>query len=343
MKVTKKTRVQKPRASVDAKSTKPKAQKKARSSQPTKRASAATQKASRQSSSVVGHAIRHMLEAAKPLLKLASGSTGPALPANAVKKSHRSNAGADIKPQQIVDIGRKAGHKISLAKAKEVAPHLNSAMHEAKIDTPRKKAAFIAQLAHESAGFKHSEELASGRAYEGRRNLGNVQKGDGVRFKGRGYIQLTGRANYNAASTALGLDLVNHPELAAKPQNAARVAAWFWTKNNLNKPAEAGNFDQVTRTINGGLNGKADRDKLYQAATKVLAGSRGLPTMGQEATFNKYAPLIDGSLGEGVAQMQGIKHNVRIADDHYAVLWRDNAGQAHVEEYEISKADERIS
>lgn len=171
-----------------------------------------------------------------------------------------------------VDQLRKICPYLSATKAAEVVPHLNRAMAEANINTPLRQAAFIAQVAHESGEFRYSEELASGQAYEGRRDLGNIYPGDGVRFKGRGYIQLTGRSNYKAAGTALGLDLINHPELAARPENAARIAAWYWTSRGLNSLADQGpsRFDDITRRINGGLNGKADRDKYYARARTVL-------------------------------------------------------------------------
>lgn len=172
----------------------------------------------------------------------------------------------DVTPEKLVQMSPG----LSLEKAREVAPHLNNAMREAGINTPARQAAFIAQLGHESGNFRYSEEIASGRAYEGRRDLGNTQPGDGERFKGRGYIQLTGRANYAAAGRALGLDLVNNPELAARPENAARIAAWYWNSRGLNARADAGDFDGITRAINGGYNGKADRDQRYRAALAAI-------------------------------------------------------------------------
>jgi predicted chitinase len=168
---------------------------------------------------------------------------------------------------------RQISPRLSAKQSQEIVPHLNRAMAEANINTPGRKAAFIAQLAHESGSFKYNEEIASGRAYEGRRDLGNTQPGDGMRYKGRGYIQLTGRANYREAGKALGLDLENNPGLASRPENAARVAAWYWNKHNLNSYADRGDFDAITRKINGGYNGKADRDQYYAKAKSVFFNS----------------------------------------------------------------------
>jgi putative chitinase len=161
---------------------------------------------------------------------------------------------------------------LSEARANELMPHLNRAMQEAGINTPRRQAAFLAQLAHESGEFRWMEEIASGAAYEGRGDLGNTQPGDGVRFKGRGPIQLTGRSNYAAASQALGIDLVNNPTRAADPDVGFRTAAWYWNNRNLNSYADAGNFDAITYRVNGGYNGKAARDAYYNRALQVLGG-----------------------------------------------------------------------
>lgn len=156
-----------------------------------------------------------------------------------------------------------------------VLPELRRAMLEAEITAPLRVAAFLAQLAHESGQLRYMEEIASGAAYEGRLDLGNTQPGDGVRFKGRGPIQLTGRTNYARAGKALGLDLVKHPERAADFDVGFRVAAWYWRHGkavDLNKLADKGPaaFDRITRAINGGLNGKADRDRYYAAARKAI-------------------------------------------------------------------------
>ncbi|MGA9521082.1 MAG: glycoside hydrolase family 19 protein [Myxococcaceae bacterium] len=160
---------------------------------------------------------------------------------------------------------------LSAEKASKYLPHLNAAMAEAGINTPKRQAAFLAQLAHESGQLRYMEEIASGAAYEGRRDLGNTQPGDGTRYKGRGPIQLTGRANYRAAGKALGIDLENNPTRAADPDVAFRVATWYWSSRNLNQYADSGDFSTITKRINGGYNGAADRNRYYQSALNILA------------------------------------------------------------------------
>ena len=169
-----------------------------------------------------------------------------------------------------VDQLRRIMPNLSQQKAEQYLPHINNAMAEAGITTKNQKAAFLAQLAHESGQLRYMEEIASGSAYEGRRDLGNTQPGDGTRFKGRGPIQLTGRSNYRAAGQALGIDLENNPRRAADPDVGFRTAAWFWKSRGLTSLAEAGNFREVTRRINGGYNGLSDRQSYYNRALSVL-------------------------------------------------------------------------
>ena len=156
------------------------------------------------------------------------------------------------------------------ARANEVLPHLNHAMAEASINTPLRQAAFLAQLAHESVEFKFFEEIADGSQYEGREDLGNVNPGDGKRYKGRGPIQLTGRSNYRAAGQALGLDLEGNPPRAADVDVGFRTATWFWNSHNLNPLADQGDFLAITESINGGTNGLAAREEYYARAKQVL-------------------------------------------------------------------------
>ena len=150
-------------------------------------------------------------------------------------------------------------------------PPLSSGMSANHIDTPLRVAHFLAQLGHESGAFRYSEELASGAAYEGRTSLGNTQPGDGVRFKGRGLIQITGRANYGAYSKARGVDYLATPTLlATDPTVAVDSAIWYWNTRNLNSLADADNVEQITRRINGGDNGLPDRRAKLARARCLL-------------------------------------------------------------------------
>lgn len=152
-------------------------------------------------------------------------------------------------------------------------PYLKAAMEERDIDTPKRQAAFLAQLAHESGSLRYVLEIASGAAYEGRADLGNAEPGDGIRFKGRGLIQVTGRANYAACSLALFGDdrLLASPGILETPLEACRSATWFWKSKKLNALADAGKFLTITRKINGGTNGLADRQAYWERAKEVLA------------------------------------------------------------------------
>ncbi|MEP5907589.1 MAG: glycoside hydrolase family 19 protein [Parasphingorhabdus sp.] len=121
----------------------------------------------------------------------------------------------------------------------------------------------MAQLAHESGSFRYMEEIASGVAYEGRKDLGNVKPGDGRRFKGRGPIQLTGRANYRKFGRRIGIDLENRPKLAAVPSIGLHTALEYWADRALNTYADRDDIRSITKRINGGYNGMADRQKHY--------------------------------------------------------------------------------
>jgi putative chitinase len=136
---------------------------------------------------------------------------------------------------------------------------MNDLLPPAGICTRDRICHFLAQIAHETAGFKYDEELASGKEYENRTDLGNTQLGDGVRFKGRGLIQLTGRFNYRKYGELLNLPLEQNPELAKQPRVSLKIALLFWNMQDLNYYADRGDFEEITRRINGGLNGLADR------------------------------------------------------------------------------------
>lgn len=171
---------------------------------------------------------------------------------------------------------------ITLAQLHRIMPHahakaqlfiepLNAAMAEFRIHSKLRVCSFLSTIGHESGQFRYVRELASGKAYEGRLDLGNSQPGDGVRFKGRGLIQITGRENYVACMLALDIDCVNHPELLEIPINAVRSAAWWWNAHGCNQLADSGDQVAVCRRVNGGKNGLADRLELYQRACEVLA------------------------------------------------------------------------
>jgi predicted chitinase len=161
---------------------------------------------------------------------------------------------------------------LSAARASAMYPYFVASLSTASIDTCHELAAFVAQVGHESNGLLYFEELASGEAYEGRTDLGNTQTGDGVRFKGRGAIQLTGRTNYQNAGSSLSLDLTSTPELVCFPSAGFKTTAWFWSSNNLNQycTGSSDDFITLTKRIKGGENGLADRQNRWQAAKTAL-------------------------------------------------------------------------
>jgi putative chitinase len=176
------------------------------------------------------------------------------------------------------------------------APALDAACIQFSIDSPLRLAGFISQVAHESGSFcsvsenlnysaeallatfpshfdedsaadyaRQPEKIAN-RVYANRMGNGDEASGDGWAFRGGGLIQDTGRDNHQLCGDALGIDLINHPELLQTPQYAALSAAWFWSTHNLNALADAGDVEGMTREINGGLNGLADRQSRYATA-----------------------------------------------------------------------------
>jgi putative chitinase len=159
-----------------------------------------------------------------------------------------------------------------------LVPFLNQYLPQYGIDTLTRMKHFFGQAAEESASFRTLTEYASGAEYEGRADLGNTEAGDGVRFKGRGIFQITGRANYTAIGKKLGIDLVNNPLLAATPQVAVETACIYWQTHNLSAIADssAAPYDTcvaITKKINGGTNGLAERWTMTQRAETALAGA----------------------------------------------------------------------
>ncbi|MBM1195195.1 glycoside hydrolase family 19 protein [Pseudomonas weihenstephanensis] len=179
-----------------------------------------------------------------------------------------------ITQQQLQQILPNAGQTAGV-----FVPVLNTAMVRFQIVGTKRIAAFIAQIGHESGQFRYVRELGNDQ-YLSKYDTGSLAKrlgntpeadGDGQKYRGRGLIQITGRANYMMCGEALALDLINQPELLEKPQHACMSAAWFWASRGLNTLADADQFDTITRRINGGQNGAAERQALYARALKVLA------------------------------------------------------------------------
>ena len=179
-------------------------------------------------------------------------------------------------------------------------PALAAAMEEFEINSPKRMAMFLAQCAHESSYFRMTRENLNYSAdglrkifpkyfkdrdaneynrqpekianvvYASRMGNGDEDSGDGWRFCGRGFIQLTGRSNYTAFGTALGVDLINNPQYLESPEGAARSAAWFWHKNGLNKYADADDIVSCTKRVNGGTIGLEDRKEIWEEALEAF-------------------------------------------------------------------------
>jgi predicted chitinase len=164
------------------------------------------------------------------------------------------------------------------ARCQMYLPYLQKALDAFEINTPMRQAAFLAQLAHENAELRRLEEFWRPTEFQIRyeppstqaRAFGNTEPGDGKRYKGRGVFIITGRSNYKKYGELLGVDLINNPDLAATPAVAFRIGALFWKASGLNERADAGDFTQITKRINGGLNGLAERQKYYERAKKAL-------------------------------------------------------------------------
>jgi putative chitinase len=180
-----------------------------------------------------------------------------------------------ITKEQLVAILPKSGKM-----ADAMLPGLNEAMDKYQIITRLRRAAFIAQVGHESGQFVWLKELGNN-AYLAKYDtgtlaarLGNTPEadGDGQKYRGRGLIQITGHDNYLACSKGLFGDdrLLKTPELLEQPKYAALSAAWFWDSRKLNDLADISAFETITRRINGGVNGLAERVEFYNKALKVL-------------------------------------------------------------------------
>ena len=190
---------------------------------------------------------------------------------------------------------------------------------------------FLGQTCEELAGYRTTEEFASGKEYEGRQDLGNTQRGDGPRYKGRGLLQLTGRANYADYGKALAVDLVNNPTLAAQPALSLKIACEYWKRHDINADCDRDDAQAVTRKVNGGLNGLSDRIAFTQKAKTAVARLQAVQLSGA-ASGGATAPapagpaaagaapgqtrpvLARGSQGDAVVQLQNL-----LRDENFAV------------------------
>lgn len=162
------------------------------------------------------------------------------------------------------------------ARASAFIGPLNAAMVEFGIDTPARQASFLAQVGHESGQLRYVIELASGAAYDTgslAARLGNTPEadGDGQRWKGHGLLQVTGLANHKACGAYFGIALDRIAAWLMTPEGACRSAGWFWKTHGLNELADAGDQVKVTRRVNGGVNGLAERLALFEVALRVLS------------------------------------------------------------------------
>lgn len=156
----------------------------------------------------------------------------------------------------------------------DIVRAINMTLLKYRITTPLRAAHFLAQILHESGELRFTEEVwgptPAQKRYEGRKDLGNTQEGDGYRYRGRGLIQLTGRSNYERYSEYTGIDYVEYPVRVADPPASVDVAGWYWDTHELNIPADLDDILEITRKINGGFNGLNHRTELFHRAKKIL-------------------------------------------------------------------------
>lgn len=174
----------------------------------------------------------------------------------------------------IFPVGARAGRNV-----KFLDP-LNQLFESHDINTVNRIAGFLSQIGVESAEFKYVRELGNTSyfdKYEPRTplgiKLGNTQKGDGAKYKGRGLIQVTGRYNYGVCGKYLGVDILNNPSLLEEPLYAVLSAGWYWESRNINDACDKDDITRITRLVNGGTNHLKERTEYYNQAKKVLASA----------------------------------------------------------------------
>ena len=185
-----------------------------------------------------------------------------------------------------------------------ISSHFAPTLSHYKISSRLRIAHFMAQVTHECAGFRTTEEFASGAAYENREDLGNVHRGDGRRYKGRGLIQLTGRANYRNIGQKLDLPLEDDPQLAAEPLTSLKIACEYWRMRKINTVADRDDLIKATRLVNGGLNGLEDRRNYLRKANNALANLEGIRIALKEG--GSTVVLRRGAFGEAVIELQDL-------------------------------------
>jgi len=163
-------------------------------------------------------------------------------------------------------------------KINQVTTSLNQTFESYEINTPLRICHFLAQVIHESGMFRYTAEIwgptNAQSGYEGRKDLGNDATGDGFKYRGRGWIQLTGKANYKLASVELNQDYVINPDLLLQYPGAALIAGWYWNKHSLNTLADNDDILNITKRINGGTNGIVDRQLWLGKAKAVISLSQ---------------------------------------------------------------------
>lgn len=207
----------------------------------------------------------------------------------------------DLTVDHLVQI---VAHKVKADKvrphAKDLLPGIKEVMKEYEINTPLRMAHFLAQTAHESGSYMRLTEMGKDSyfdKYEFAKRLGNTEKGDGLRFKGRGLIQLTGRNNYTKFGAAMGEDFItgsNNEKLVQHPW-CSKAAGWYWNSRKINGYADTDNVTTVTKKVNGGDRGLADRVTLTARAKKILGATTAMPS-----GFDT-APSVSSAAGSGSA------------------------------------------
>lgn len=187
---------------------------------------------------------------------------------NWIGLGHAAEPGLAVTRERLLRLAPSANATIVAG----IAERFGELADDHDITTPRRICHFLAQAAHETDGFRTLEEYGGPAyfvRYEGRRDLGNIQAGDGVRYHGRGIFQLTGRANYRRFGQILGIDLEAEPERAKEPETSLRVAFAYWTERAINPAADADDVGRVTRLINGGRNGLVERARYLEKAKGI--------------------------------------------------------------------------